>query len=1604
MGAGSSDFDWDGDGQQFSANTTQVAPAVNYFDLNNRATYRGFHIFARTLEPTSYTNTNQGQPVTAGGVFLIGGALGAGSSDFDWDGDGQQFSANTTQVAPAVNYFDANGRFTYRGFHIFARTLEPTSYTNNNRNQPVTGPGTFLLGGTLGAGTSDLDWDGAGSQFSATTSQVAPAVNYFDPNNRFTFRGFHIQARPLEPTSYTNTNQNQPITSGGVSLIGGGIGVGTSDFDWDGTDPYNMRTTKFFGFTQNSRFGFMVNMSQFDGTAYPIIDPQFNPSILNLSSFPQKAQRFALSLFRQILQPLQTNNLEQFAPLSFGGKSISGFKATLDNQSPVVNVQKYGFNITGYRRRGKTVGQLIDQTNGSTFVINPSKVLPFMDVNRYTLGGGVDTQPTFVDGQMAIWANSGDVNAAFQTFTTTGTPVLTAAEVVALNRSFNGLPYYNGVLYKSHIDYQYSKYNLVKDSYNTSTTYPQPFVDTSLNGEDRDIFASLRSVAGLPNSVSIPGSGTVNLSGIKSTINDAINFIDRAQSFDDGIVRGGLVKNTIRALLDTKRITKFLLSPKGLLWNVKQIGLQFMNPRVDAGTGTFDSLLGLNWTNVYNPLSVPLNVAGRAGILGLRLTRHGLLMNGEGAYENIAVDRSNNSNNRKFSSFSSPSSDRTGDYNRLVSLTKELLPDSYKPIILAANVPTPSGRVSVPSSIPTLSTSTEIERLSTSFGGPGSFLGLFGTTINRAKHPYKVVNSTAYFPKNEDIRDGLDREVFWGSTEDSVPFKKYSDFLTGSMTPVDSMGESSFNGIILALRDYIRARRIVADSPSSRGRETGDGFDQNAPYGVQKITAKRLRRSGFEQFRHPSQLERIKNTSNQSVYLDYRSRNEFLSRNRVDDENDPIKNYAVGGYEDLTMDIEAKDNINDTIKLRDFRSAVEGNNNSSKFNASPKVINFAKNNLDKRFGFGELGEPGNDRSQVYVSTIQYSSLLPQQASNDPKDVTTENVLANYKYAAYPKQKDTVSVITYDEKTRTNSTTTVAVPKFRGDRINIIDWKRSTTDLSAPFVYERERNSQQSSLDALGGAEDLIQFYFTGARLKGSEFNPTEALVFRAYIDTIVDNHKPSWSPIKYIGRADPVYSYDGYERDINFGFTVHIGSRDEMKASWRKLNMLASWTAPEYTTNGFMRAPVIRLNLGNLYRKFPGFLSSLSYTFDNTQTTWETAKLKQDQNFKDELTKKLSMPGVLELPKTINVQCTFVTFNMYRPEWDCVFYSLFDDETGPNSVETGLAPIHDDRVNYFRTFDDLPVTHTMNSGLCAIIDQSEPPKKPVEKTPDTKPPVEEQRKPKTKCICPIEFCVDEDRYVKADSEKAIEELANWLKQECDCAKIKLIGHASNDNKFSTTASGGKQGRDRLYNIALSRSRARTVKGILVDKYGIDEKRIVTDGVGYTKPLPGIPVDSPKNIRIEVVIENKEEASDCTQISLDCKDNTKCGTLAPCKRKDQGDKSEFWLVGPQYFTYKFVEDTGIGGAGPIPDSLKAISEQVDGNWWVPIVSPFGPIEYAASWRTQNSGRGYRVKGYGLKRNQSGWSDKNSRYDTKGGTVSAYLPNPEHVGPLSKEELE
>ena len=78
-------------------------------------------------------------------------------------------------------------------------------------------------------------------------------------------------------------------------------------------------------------------------------------------------------------------------------------------------------------------------------------------------------------------------------------------------------------------------------------------------------------------------------------------------TLDEGLVRGGIVTSVSRGIGDALRLSKFILTPKGILFGAKQAAFQLLNPREE--------------TRVWNPLSLG---SGNTTALGipLRIDRH----------------------------------------------------------------------------------------------------------------------------------------------------------------------------------------------------------------------------------------------------------------------------------------------------------------------------------------------------------------------------------------------------------------------------------------------------------------------------------------------------------------------------------------------------------------------------------------------------------------------------------------------------------------------------------------------------------------------------------------------------------------------------------------------------------------------------------------------------------------------------------------------------------------------------------------------------------------------------------------------------------------------
>ena len=152
---------------------------------------------------------------------------------------------------------------------------------------------------------------------------------------------------------------------------------------------------------------------------------------------------------------------------------------------------------------------------------------------------------------------------------------------------------------------------------------------------------------------------------------------------------------------DTVRVTKFLISPKGLLFTAKQFAQQLMNPNTENIAGR--AAIGL--TKIYDPISPITNTIGAS--LGLRTDRHWppLVRSPLSTYEGIHKARD-----------SSPDHSAT-DNNRLVRLTDELIQRKSSLINNFKGGPI---------------------RILTGLTGPKSFGGIGTTTIRRHEDTTKA--------------------------------------------------------------------------------------------------------------------------------------------------------------------------------------------------------------------------------------------------------------------------------------------------------------------------------------------------------------------------------------------------------------------------------------------------------------------------------------------------------------------------------------------------------------------------------------------------------------------------------------------------------------------------------------------------------------------------------------------------------------------------------------------------------------------------------------------------------------------------------------------------
>ena len=247
--------------------------------------------------------------------------------------------------------------------------------------------------------------------------------------------------------------------------------------------------------------------------------------------------------------------------------------------------------------------------------------------------------------------------------------------------------------------------------------------------------------------------------------------------------------------------------------------------------------------------------------------------------------------------------------------------------------------------------------------------------------------------------------------------------------------------------------------------------------------------------------------------------------------------------------------INDDFTTKpDFREKLTEKNLTSTqtYLTSTPGYDTKQNNIEEKFGLNNPGDPKRIRSN-YKS----GSLYPDQAFSKPLDSIN----------AYPIYKS--------ESSKSETFGNRATEKGLVDII--------------PFSIAILNNDDQNT------------------RGSGTTFSFKKFMHFRAFIDAFSDSYNADWKSINYMGRAEKLYKYSGFDRKISMGFTVVAQSKDEINVMYDKLNFLASSLAPEYIdslTSGYMAGNIAYITLGDYIVDQPGIITSLTFDVPE-ESPWE---------------------------------------------------------------------------------------------------------------------------------------------------------------------------------------------------------------------------------------------------------------------------------------------------------------------------------------------------------------------------------------------------------------
>ena len=339
-----------------------------------------------------------------------------------------------------------------------------------------------------------------------------------------------------------------------------------------------------------------------------------------------------------------------------------------------------------------------------------------------------------------------------------------------------------------------------------------------------------------------------------------------------------------------------------------------------------------------------------------------------------------------------------------------------------------------------------------------------------------------------------------------------------------------------------------------------------------------------------------------------------------------------------------------------------------------------------------LGFQANNIVGGLGTTLDYDRLMSSGTSNVLNDSNLYNKSSNiqdFRNFVNPTPGVTADSISYTKKsieTRVN----LGNPGTRNTSTSYVTGNgRALDKITAQSLYKSE-NVDTSITDL----DDLCTFRI------GVIDNDTPSkktyIHFRAFLDSMEDNYTAEWSAQKFAGRAENLYSYQGFDRKFNLSWTVVAQSKQELIPMYQKLNYLASVCAPDYSSDGYMRGNLITLTVGGYLYEQVGIMQGINYSVP-MESPWEIAI--NDTDGKPD-------KSVKELPFMIKVSgFSFIPIHNFVPE---IQQNKLEDGNVKTFGKQRYIALSDGKNSENNNYDYIePVTQLQPEGVTPLISNQE---------------------------------------------------------------------------------------------------------------------------------------------------------------------------------------------------------------------------------------------------------------------------------------------------------